>query len=64
MVAEFDSLRSRDYALEETTNLVLSAAWADVSGYHRGNDEKMNLVQTNATDTGMYRVKARLPATP
>ena len=60
-MAIFDSHRSRDYALEETTNLAVSAAWTNVSGYHRGIDKEMGLVNTNATGNGMYRVKARLP---
>jgi hypothetical protein len=64
VVAEFDSHRSRDYALEETTNLVQSALWTNVSGYVRGNDGEMDLIQTNATDRGLYRVKAKLPGTP
>jgi hypothetical protein len=59
--AEFDSHLSRDYALEETTNLTQSTAWTNVSGYHRGNGEDMDLVSTNATETGMYRIKAKLP---
>jgi hypothetical protein len=62
--AEFESHMSRDYALEETTNLVLSAAWTNVTGYHRGIGEEMELVSTNAADTGMYRVRAKLPGTP
>jgi hypothetical protein len=64
VLAEFDSLRSRDYALEETTNLVQSSAWTNVSGYARGIDDEMVLISTNATGTGSYRMKARLPGTP
>jgi len=64
VVAEFDSLRSRDYALEETTNLVQSTAWTNVSGYMRGIDDEMELVSTNNTKTGIYRIKAKLPGTP
>ncbi|VGO12441.1 hypothetical protein PDESU_00993 [Pontiella desulfatans] len=59
--AEFETHRSRDYALEETTNLTMSAAWTNVSGYHRGIDDEMELVNTNATETGTYRVRVKLP---
>ncbi|VGO19307.1 multiheme c-type cytochrome [Pontiella sulfatireligans] len=59
--AEFESLRSRDYALEETTNLVQSASWNNISGYVRGIDDEMDLLRTNAAGTGMYRVKVKLP---
>ena len=61
VVVQFDSHRSRNYALEETSNLVVSASWTNLSGYVRGIDGKLNLVSTNAADTGMYRVKAKLP---
>ncbi len=64
VVAEFGSLRSRDYALEETTNLAHLAAWTNVSGYARGIDGEMDLARTNASGTAMYRVKAKLPGTP
>ncbi|MDF7825040.1 multiheme c-type cytochrome [Pontiellaceae bacterium B12227] len=62
--AEFDSHLSRDYALEETTNLIHSSSWTNVSGYHRGNGEEMDLQSTNSTSSGMYRVKARIPQAP
>ncbi|MBT8042410.1 MAG: hypothetical protein KJN98_04515 [Pontiella sp.] len=64
VVAEFDSHRSRDYALEETTNLVQAGSWSNVSGNVRGIDREMDLVSTNATDSGMYRIKAKLIGTP
>ena len=61
VVVKLDSHRSRNYALEATSNLVLSASWTNLSGYVRGIDGELSLVSTNAADTGMYRVKARLP---
>jgi len=64
VVAEFDSHRSRDYALEETADLTQSDSWSNLSGNVRGKDAAMDLVSTNATETGMYRVSAKLPGTP
>jgi hypothetical protein len=64
VVAEFDTFRSRDYALEESTNLLESDSWTNVSGNVRGIDDEMDLVRTNETGTGMYRVKVKLPGTP
>ena len=61
VVAEFDSLMSREYELEETTNLLQSTAWTNTTGSIRGTDEKMELTTTNSTDSGMYRVKVNLP---
>jgi hypothetical protein len=62
--AEFDTIRSRDYALEESTNLMLTASWTNVSGNVRGVDDEMELVRTNETGIGMYRVKVKIPGTP
>ena len=64
VIAEFDSLRSRDYALEGTTNLMQSGSWSNVSGNLQGIDAPMNLLSTNSAGTGMYRIKAKLPGTP
>jgi hypothetical protein len=64
VVAAFDSHRSRNYALEETPDLMQSGSWSNVTGNVRGNDEEMDLVRTNAAGSGMYRVKAKLPGTP
>lgn len=64
VVAEFGSHRSRDYALEVTTNLTIAGSWSNATGNVRGLDGEMDLVSTNATSTGMYRVKAKLPGTP
>jgi hypothetical protein len=64
VTAEFDSLRSRIYALEETTNLTESGSWINVSGNVPGIDDQMDLVRTNQADTAVYRVKAKLPGTP
>ena len=64
VVVEFDSLRSRNYAMQETTNLVESGSWSNVTGNVRGIDDEMELVTTNAADTGMYRVEVKLPGTP
>ena len=64
VVAEFDSLRSRNYAMQQTTNLVQSGSWSNVTGNVRGNDVQMGLVTTNAADAGMYRVEVTLPGTP
>jgi uncharacterized protein YgiM (DUF1202 family) len=59
--AEFDSLASRTYALEETTNLIHGAGWSNVTGYVRGTDEMMELETTNSAPSGMYRLKVDLP---
>ncbi|MCF7864604.1 MAG: hypothetical protein K9L89_07435 [Kiritimatiellales bacterium] len=64
VVAEFDSRRSRNYALEGTTNLLLAGSWTNMTGNVPGMDGEMDLVSTNAAGTGMYRVKAKLPGTP
>jgi hypothetical protein len=61
VVAEFDSFRSRDYALLQTTNLLTGGSWTNVSGYHRGADGEMDLVHTNEHGQGMYRVRVKLP---
>jgi hypothetical protein len=64
VIAEFDSHRSRNYALQQTTNLVQSGSWSNVTGNVRGIDAEMGLPTTNAAATGMYRVEAKLPGTP
>ena len=64
VVTEFDSLRSRDYALEETADLTQPSLWSNVTGNIRGTDNEMDLVSTNSGGTGMYRVKVKLPGTP
>lgn len=63
VIARFESRRSRDYVLEETTNL-LSNSWSSVSENMRGNDSEMGLTTTNSIEAGMYRVKATIPGTP
>ncbi len=35
-----------------------------MTGNVRGEDASMDLLSTNATATGMYRVSAKLPGTP
>ena len=62
--AEFDSHRSRNYALEESTNLLASASWTNISGNVQGIDDVMYLVTTNSAEEGMYRVKVKIPGTP
>jgi hypothetical protein len=64
ILAEFDSHSSRNYALEESTNLLVSTAWTNVSGNVRGIDAEMEIVTTNSTEAGMYRMKVKLPSTP
>ncbi len=64
VLAEFDSLRSRNYAMEQTTNLMQSRSWSNVTGNIRGIDSEMGLMSTNTADTGMYRIKAKLIGTP
>jgi len=64
VIAEFDSLRSRNYALEGTVDLTQSGSWSNMTGNVRGKDEEMDLVSTNAAGTGMYRVEVKLPGTP
>ena len=64
VVAEFESHRSRFYALEEAEDLRQPAAWSRVAGYVRGVDGESELATTNAGGTGMYRVKARVSASP
>jgi len=64
LVVTFDSLRSRNYALEESTNLLPSASWTNVDGHVRGVDSVMGLRATNAEVIGLYRVKTTLPGTP
>ena len=64
VIAEFDSHRSRDYALQQTTNLAQSGSWSNVTGSVRGIDDEMGLVTTNTAADGMFRVEARLPGTP
>jgi len=63
VTATFNSLRSREYAMEETTNLV-DGGWSNMSGNIRGSDSDMAIVSTNSTGNGMYRVEAKLPGTP
>ena len=64
VVAAFDSTRARDYALEATPDLTQPSSWLNVSGNVRGEGEDMELVHTNASGIGIYRVKAKLPGTP
>lgn len=64
VIAEFDSQRSRNYAMQQTTNLVQAGSWSNVTGNVRGNDGEMGLVTTNAAAAGMYRVEVKLPGTP
>ena len=64
VIVTFDSLRSRDYALEETTNLLPAVSWTNVSGRVRGLDSEMGLPANSAADIGLYRVKATLPGIP
>jgi len=64
VVAEFDSMISRTYALEQTTNLAQIGSWENISGNVRGEDHEMELTTTNSSDVGIYRVKAKLPGTP
>jgi len=61
--ATFNALRSRDYALEGTTNLI-TGGWSNMTGHVRGTDSDMGLVATNTTGAGMYRVEAKLPGSP
>ncbi|HEY5621036.1 MAG TPA: hypothetical protein VIR77_00405, partial [Pontiella sp.] len=62
--AEFNSLRTRDYALEQTGNLTNSAAWTNVSGFARGVGGNMEIASTNETDAGMFRIEVKLPGSP
>ena len=62
MEIEFDSLRSRYYALEQTEKLSTTSVWNNVSGDVQGIDALMNLSHTNSADQGMYRIKAKLPS--
>jgi hypothetical protein len=64
VIAEFESQRSRNYAMLQTTNLAQSLSWSNMTGNVRGNDDEMELVTTNSAATGMYRVEVNLPGTP
>lgn len=62
ITAEFDSLLSREYALEVMFDLLSPATWTNVSVYVQGIDDELEIVHTNAHETGIYRMKVRLPA--
>ena len=64
VIAEFDSVRSRDYTLEQSTNLTSAGSWQNISGHVRGEGAAMEIETTNSSGIGMYRVKAKLPGTP
>lgn len=64
VMAEFESTRARQYALEATDDLTQPSSWTNVTSFVPGNDEEQQLVHTNASPIGLYRVKARLPGAP
>jgi len=64
VIAEFDSVMSRDYALEESTNLIAAGSWVNISGHAQGEGGEMEIKTTTSSASGMYRVKAKLPGIP
>jgi hypothetical protein len=64
VVVTFTSTPARNYALEQTGELSSSSPWSAISGDVRGETDRMNLVHTNSSAMGMYRVKAKLPVVP
>ncbi|HEY5653169.1 MAG TPA: hypothetical protein VIR63_02230 [Pontiella sp.] len=58
-----DTVSSRYYALEQSTNLT-EGVWSNLFGNIQGVDNEMYVLITNSLEQSYYRAKAKLPGTP
>ncbi len=64
IAVEFDSLASRFYSLQSTTNLLSTNAWINLTGDFRGIDEKLSVASTNDQPQSFYRINVKTPGSP